>query len=215
MAPLSPLNRTLLAAVKHDDLAGVEALVRAGADVDALEAHLGRSPIAAALERGLALSALGLLQSGARLESRSPGEPGPLYALAALPSPPEHALAFFELLLAKGALPDARGLDGESALHACARLGRADFAEALLATGASVDPRDDRGRTPLMLALQWAPDAATPALLVHAGADLSARDLEGRDARAIALARGEAAVAEAIRIAAETEAAALAPHRPR
>lgn len=205
---LSPLNRTLLAAIKHDDAAGVQALARAGADLAALEEHVGRSLLGAAVEKGLMLSALGLLQAGASLRAAKPGSEPALLHIASLASPPDCADEFAELMLAKGADPDEAGPAGERALHACARLGRARLARLLIEAGADVNALDAQGRSPLMIALQCSPDAATPALLIDSGARLDLRDRQGRAAADFALARGEQQVAAAIAAAIDQEAAA-------
>jgi ankyrin repeat protein len=159
------------------------------------------------------LSALGLLQAGASLEASAPRAPSPLLSIVSLAALPECAAEFVELMLAKGADPDASGPAGERALHACARLGRPELALALIEAGADLNALDDEGRTPLMLALELAPDAATPALLIEKGARLEPRDRLGRDAQSLALARGESAVARAIAAALAFEATA-APKPP-
>ncbi|MCI0671053.1 MAG: ankyrin repeat domain-containing protein [Myxococcaceae bacterium] len=91
----------------------------------------------------------GLLQRGA--------EPG-VAAQNAMRVQPLHAavsgasLAVTELLLAAGALPDARQQGGWTPLHSAAQQGRVDLVRALLAAGA--DPRltNDEGVTAAQLA---------------------------------------------------------------
>jgi len=55
-------------------------------------------------------------------------------------------------LLERGADPDIGNFSGRTALHLAARDGRAKHVELLLAAGAGVNVRDERGETPLRYA---------------------------------------------------------------
>jgi len=55
-------------------------------------------------------------------------------------------------LLERGADPDVRNFSGRSALHLAARDGRTEQVKLLLAEGAAVNMRDERGDTPLQYA---------------------------------------------------------------
>ena len=55
-------------------------------------------------------------------------------------------------LLERGADPDVGNFSGRTALHLAARDGRAEHVRLLLAAGASVNVRDERGDTPLQYA---------------------------------------------------------------
>jgi hypothetical protein len=74
----------------------------------------------------------------------------------------------------------------QSDLFDAARSGRAKLVEAALAKGASIDARDGRGRTALMLAAENG-NAATVRLLLEKGADPEVRDSHGWNAYMLAL----------------------------
>ncbi|HLG56112.1 MAG TPA: ankyrin repeat domain-containing protein [Vicinamibacterales bacterium] len=57
-----------------------------------------------------------------------------------------------EMLLARGANPDARGEGGFTALHGVAVSGQVDLARLLVKHGADVNAKDDAGKTSLSLA---------------------------------------------------------------
>jgi ankyrin repeat protein len=78
-------------------------------------------------------------------------------------------------LLAAGADPNVKDLDGHAPLHIAAEQCRADLAELLLKHGADPNVRDAYGRTPLHRAACL--DVAD--LLIRHGADVNARDGEG------------------------------------
>jgi ankyrin repeat protein len=81
-------------------------------------------------------------------------------------------------LLAAGADPNVKDLDGHTPLHYAAEQCRADIAELLLKHGADPNARDNHGKTPLHRAV-WERCGAVVELLLRHGADPNARDKEG------------------------------------
>ena len=98
-------------------------------------------------------------------------------------------------LVGKGLKVDARNAQGNSALSIAAQLGWVEGAQLLLRYSASVDHANNRGETPLILAVQQR-DLAMVRLLLSRGADpkrtdsvagYSALDYAKRDGRAVAI----------------------------
>jgi ankyrin repeat protein len=63
-------------------------------------------------------------------------------------------LAWLGFLLGKGARPDVQDRSGETPLGLAARIGWAEGADTLLSVRAPVDQANNRGETPLMIAVQ-------------------------------------------------------------
>jgi len=82
-------------------------------------------------------------------------------------------------LLAAGANPNVKDLDGRTPLHIAAEQSRADLVELLLRHGADPNARDADGETPLHKAVSVS-DVALVELLLRHGADPNARCKEGR-----------------------------------
>jgi ankyrin repeat protein len=100
-------------------------------------------------------------------------------------------------LVGKGLKVDARNAQGNSALSLAAQLGWVEGAQLLLRYSASVDHSNNRGETPLILAVQNR-DLAMVRLLLARGADpkrtdsvagYSALDYAKRDGRAVAIVK--------------------------
>ena len=89
--------------------------------------------------------------------------------------------AIMRLLLDGGADVQARGKDGNTALHTAAWSNRADLAALLLERGAAVDARNDSGMTPLHYAAP-AGHAEVVELLLKKGADVNATKNDRRTA---------------------------------
>ncbi len=153
----------LTEAVRSDDRARVETLLKAGAKVNECEGD-GASALAwAAVRSNTGIAAL-LVNAGADPNLANELGITPL-AIAISNGSAELAL----LLLEHRANPNLARENGESPLMIAARLGRVDIMKALLAKGARVDAREMKfGQTALM----WAagnPEAV--ALLLQHGAD--------------------------------------------
>ena len=94
----------------------------------------------------------------------------------------ETRVQLIELLIARGAAINHSDEDGRTALMYAARNGDTLAVKALLRNGASVNLADNGGETALMKAAASSCTEATVSALLGAGADLSARDHEGRNA---------------------------------
>jgi ankyrin repeat protein len=96
-----------------------------------------------------AACARALLQRGADAEAVARNAMGvrPLHSAVAGGSK-----EIVDLLLARGADPEARQRGGWTPLHAAAAAGRVDIAQALLQRGAGPDTHNDEGKSPLDLA---------------------------------------------------------------
>lgn len=118
-------------------------------------------------------------------------------------------------LLESGADVNVRNLHGETALILAATQSDPDAVRLLLAKGANVNAKTDRGRTALMQAVDGPKDfdnerhvVYSPAIakvLLEAGADVNARDNDGNTALTLALRRGYAEMAAALREAGARE----------
>lgn len=154
----------LIDAVKSDDLAAVERLLRAGANVNETEPD-GATALAWAATRVNHDVAALLLRAGANPNLTNELGIGPL-ALAIAGGAP----AMVTQLLEGGADPNIARENGETPLMSAARLGQLDTMKRLLARGAAVNAREKKfGQTALMWAM-GRPDAVR--LLLEFGADV-------------------------------------------
>ena len=163
----------LLAARYRNQLGMVDALLAAGPELDVFEA-----------------SALGRTE---RLAEILEHDPAAMNAVAVDGFRPLQLAAFFgqpdaaRLLLERGAPVDAvSGNDaGLRALHSAVAGRHGEVVALLLEAGADPGPRQQGGFTPLMAAALHGDEPMVDALLA-AGADVTARSDDGRDAAAMA-----------------------------
>ena len=159
------------------------ALVREGADVDAVEAD-GTSALHWAAHFGDAELLRALLAAGADATAANRYGMTPLQIAAV-----EGDVAVIEALLAAGADANAVLPEGETVLMTAARTGSADALRALLARGANVEARDSfHGESALIWAAAENHADAIRVLAEH-GADVDGRSAL-LAARAAAAARG-------------------------
>src|SRR5688500_18186341 len=171
-------------AAHRDDLAKVDQLIRAGANVNAAN-DIGVTPVWAASVHGTAPIVKRLLDAGANPNTALVSGETPL--MAASRAGRTDAV---QALLAKGAHPNARGARGQTALMWAVAQKHADVVKALLVGGADVHARSDSwtqmmavpphglpeynrlipqgGDTALMFAARGG-DLASATLLVEAG----------------------------------------------
>jgi len=186
-------------AVQHDDAKMVDALIRAGANVRAVNAF-GVQPVAIAAEKGNAEVLRLLLSAGADPEAGlSAGE------TALMTAARTGAVAPLQLLLEHGAKVDAHDARGQTALMWAAARNNADAIGALVKAGADLGARTNnppRGRaaettifnspaptgfTAFLFAVRAGGVAAAKALL-DAGADVNDRLSDGESALVVATA---------------------------
>ena len=210
------LGQDLFLAVDHRDLAGVQALLKRGADPDARNG-LDFTPlyIAAASHQPEIMETL--LSAGAKVDAASFYGTPLAFAVQSGNVPGMHLLlahgantnprradgitvlmlasridaleAVSELLSLKADV-NAKDCDGATPLIYAAREGQLEAARLLLAGGASVDTADSRGWTPLMYAAVNG-QADLAGLLLEKGAKPNARDAKGRTALLIAATYGD------------------------
>ncbi|OXU20846.1 hypothetical protein TSAR_004258 [Trichomalopsis sarcophagae] len=86
-----------------------------------------------------------------------------------------------ELVTNYGANLQARDCDGQTTLHYVAMTGRIREAKLLLKKGANSNAADNNGMTPLLVAAQSVKANELLQLLITHGADVTARDVDGRN----------------------------------
>jgi ankyrin len=156
-------------AMMRADREVVRALLRQGADVNALQPD-GTSALHWAARKDDVESAQLLLRAGAKVDASTRYGVVPLH-LAAV----NGSAAMIDALLRAGADPNAANPGGETPLMTAARTGTLDAVTLLLDTGAAVDAREDvRGQTALMWAVLENHPAVVRVLLAR-GAEIDAQ----------------------------------------
>ena len=216
VAARGKLGQELFLAVDHHDLAGVQSLLKRGADPNSLNG-LTFTPlfIAAASHQQDVMAAL--LSAGAKVDAGSPYGTALTFAALGGNTPGMHLLlthgaginpfradgntvlmfasragdpeAVLELLGRKADV-NARNNDGATALIYAAREGQTEVGRALLAAGAAVDGVDSHRWTPLMYAAVSG-HAETVRMLLEIGAKPKAREAKGRTALLLAARYGD------------------------
>ena len=182
----------LVKAVKAVDRAGVTALLKERADVNAREADGTTALYWAATKNDVAIGSA-LIRAGADVKAASRYGITPLQ-VACLNGNAE----FIELLLKAGADPNAATPAGETALMTASRTGVADAVNALLARSADPNAKESlRGQTALMWAAGEGHSEVIKALLER-GADLRARSNAGWTALLFAVRDGHIDAAETL-----------------
>lgn len=209
-APSGDGSTPLHWAAYGDDLARVDRLVRAGANVNAAN-DIGATPLWAASLNGSAPIVARLLDAGANPNIALLSGETPLMAASRAGKP-----AVVDVLLAKGANPNARGARAQTALMWAVAQKHAEVVKRLIARGADVHARTESwaqmmavpphglaeynrmiphgSDTALMFAARVG-DAASAALLVEAGANVSDHDAWGVSATTLAAFSGYGDVA--------------------
>ncbi|MCR5221022.1 MAG: ankyrin repeat domain-containing protein [bacterium] len=169
----------LMRAAKHNNIPGIRALLKAGADVNAHNSE-GETALMLALawtaDTNLPVIQA-LLAAGADVNAHT--QDGWTALMAASMDGRENVV---QALLSAGADPKAQRSDGDTALMLASENNRhSGTVQALLAAGSEVNARNDEGRTALMRAAAYN-SLAVVRLLLDAGADKSLKDNDGRDA---------------------------------
>jgi uncharacterized protein len=171
-------------AIAHRDVAAVERLVGAGADVNRAAENGQTALMLAAAERNHPLMQL-LLKRGAHARaSNSRGGTALMYSATA------GDVDAVQLLLAHGADVNARASNGWTALTLASARGFDQVAVVLLAHGADPNVPDIYEWTPLMRAVQQQRPAVVHVLLDSKRLALDAQNENGRTALHIAAAAG-------------------------
>jgi truncated hemoglobin YjbI len=178
-------NRSVHAALLARMLAGGDAVmlayVRERLQADpplAAERYSGRTLLHAAAAAGNPVMVKLLLDLGAPADVTDGGGHTPLHCLANECKPPGGG-DIVRALVQAGANVDSRDRAKHcTALHVAARRGNVEVAEALLDCGASIDPKDSLGDTPLRRAVNCG-KTGVAALLVARGADVHSKGNKG------------------------------------
>ncbi|KAG2489809.1 hypothetical protein HYH03_011758 [Edaphochlamys debaryana] len=152
-APLPAVGWTPLhAACLSGSEAAVEALLRAGASLEAVTA-VGETPLHSAAYGGSAGVVRALARVGARTEAVDELGRTALQIVVLFGGTPERKMAMLEAMMAAGAKPDAADARGRTPLVFAASRNLAGVAEALLAGGADPNAAGKYGATPLHAAV--------------------------------------------------------------
>ena len=177
-------DRRLVDAVRQRDAAAIDALFRAGVDVNVPQAD-DATALAWAAHWDDIGTARRLLEAGAAVDAANDYGVTPL-ALACLNRSPR----MVALLLKAGADPNAAQNKGETVLMTAARTGHPGVVRRLLAAGAAPNTSAGAAR---QTALMWAAAGGHTAVvgaLLDAGADLDARTADGFTALLFAARHG-------------------------
>lgn len=182
-------------AAYFDQTASIDALVQAGANIEARDRHIGWTPLHDASAEGSSNAIVALLRHGAKKDALDWHGRSPLHLAAQ-----EGHLSVVRALLSAGANASlCCGKSEFTALSVAVIEGHADVMREILESGVDVDVNatDFRGFTILHHAAYadepWAIDA-----LLKAGADAEAQDNSASTALLVAAERGCACAAEAL-----------------
>ncbi|RWI00412.1 ankyrin repeat domain-containing protein [Mesorhizobium sp.] len=175
-APAERLNRALLFAVQRDALAASKRLVHHGANLEARDPALWRTPLIIAGYEGSAQMVTFLLEAGADVHAADDFGTTALCAAAETGS-----AALVELLIAHGSDLEHRNDLGWTPLISASANGNLEVIDALAKLGASLEARALLGWTPLIVAAQ-SDKADVVSRLLELGARRDAVDSFGRTA---------------------------------
>ncbi len=165
----TPLHK----AARHDRAEIVQALIKAGVDID-VKNNLGETPLYCAARDGRIRIVQSLIKAGADIEATDRAGSTPLYVAAK-----KGETEIVQALLAAGADIEVKNNDGRTPLHEAAREGKTETVQALIAAGADKEAKNEYGTTPM----HWAAmngKTETVQALIAAGADKEAKDKYGR-----------------------------------
>lgn len=167
----------LIRAAKIGNLDVVDALLDAGAAVDAADPGFQQTPLMAAARGGYAPVVKRLIERGAQVNAQTRTGPTPKF------STPANSKASRGAGIQRGGWPD-RGIrepipGAKTPLLYAAREGRVEAARLLLDAGARIEQADADGVTPLLAAVMNE-HAALASLLIERGANVNASDWYGQ-----------------------------------
>lgn len=150
---------SLHTAAWNDDLAKIQSLIRAGADVQAANQY-GVTPLSLACTNGNAAAVELLLKAGADPNTTLPGGETALMTASRTGN-----LATVKALLARGADVAAKERRGQTAIMWAAAEGHAEVVQTLIGAGADFRARLQTGYTPLFFAVREGKTAVVNTLL--------------------------------------------------
>ena len=164
----------LMLAAAHGHRAAVMALLARGADPRSADAH-GKRPLDYAAVEGESVIVEMLLAAGALVTDTD------VHGLTALHQAASDVAGVPAIapLLAAGADPRARDLDGDTPLHYAAGVGSSDALAILMAAGADINAQNEKGFTPLMSAVTADSTRSVGLVLAQPGVDLTLRSAAG------------------------------------
>jgi cytohesin len=181
-------------AAERGDLATIDRLLKAGADVnvqvrsdEARDTDWGNTPLHLAARDGQVDAVRLLLDRGANINARNDRGVTPLHRSIAHPE-------VTQLLLDRGAQIDATDTQGRTALHWAAYDPQAKASEVLIARKATVNARDIDGETPMHRAARAA-NVHVMEVLAAAGGDVNIADKSGSTPLHLAARSNEPAIA--------------------
>jgi len=163
----SPANAAIAEAIRNDDLAAVDAAMKAGADINGRDA-VGATPLVQAAQRDELAVVERLLEAGADPNIVTFDGVSPLQVATQ-----NRATSIALALLDHEAKPNVTGDGGESVLMLAARTGQGDLMKRLIDAGADVNAMESEFH---QTALMWsAGHPEQTRLLLEHGADVRAR----------------------------------------
>jgi ankyrin repeat protein len=164
----APGDEELVEAAKKADRAAVQALLKAGTDVNSRAGDGSTALLWASYRDDLEIVDM-LLRARADVNAANDLGASPIWAAAR-----NGSAAMTKKLLDAGANPNAKLMLGESAVVTAARSGNPEVVELLIAKGADPNAKAARGQTALMFAASQG-HAEAVAVLVRRGADVNAK----------------------------------------
>ncbi|MCF7806301.1 MAG: ankyrin repeat domain-containing protein [Simkaniaceae bacterium] len=166
----------------------MEALIRAGADPDAMNKD-GRTPLSLATGVGHLDSVNLLLSKGAKVNTKDRDGNTALHVVVSRGGP------IMEALIRAGADRDAMNKDGDTPLHLAAKGDYLPAMMCLIGNGADINAVNMDGKTPLYVATQEG-HLGSLRFLLSRGANPNVRSKYGETALGLAVAKGDIATIE-------------------
>jgi len=182
-------NKILVPAIQSNNLAAIEALIKAEVTVDTFDEE-GCTALYKAVEVDDIDIVNALINAGADVNKANTSETGltPLMLAAG-----EGRIEIMKALLAKGASVNATNSDGWSALMVVAITGKAEVVKVLIEHGADVNQVSKLDNTALCMAAKQG-RVATVIALIEGGAEIDKQNDEGVTALMLAAAEGNTEV---------------------
>jgi ankyrin repeat protein len=185
---MGQVDSCLFHASEEGDLNKAIRAIEEGANVNAIGAYLGDTPLHKASKRGHENVVSLLLENGANVNAKGFAGRTPLHKAC------EYGYeAVVSILLEYGADVNVKNDDGWTPLHYASEEGQDAIVSLLLENGANANAKGEHGLMPLHLASSKGHEAVV-AFLLEKGADINVKDTEGRTPFYIASCNGHEAV---------------------